>query len=139
MFPQLIVLLCVIAVVVSADNLYSRDHYEGQFFEHMQKYSLKFTSGKEFIARLQIFADNYDYIETSNKQNLTYTLGLNQFSHMTHDEWKDYLHLGGVRPPNLRRNPANLHEAPKDLSSIPTSVDWVASGAVTGVKNQGNW
>ena len=99
---------------------------------------MKIGDGKEFAARLQIFADKVDEIEAHNAKGESYTLGLNQFSHLTLSEFHDFLHLGGTRPPTLRRNPGALHAAPADLSAVPASVDWNAAGAVTPVKNQGN-
>jgi len=63
---------------------------------------------------------------------------LNKFSHLSFEEFQTAVHLGGVVTPNLRKNGAKVHEAPADVSTLPASVDWVAAGAVTGVKNQGS-
>jgi len=89
---------------------------------------------------LAIFASNLDGIEKHNADKTqTYQLGQNQFSHMTHDEFMDAVHVGGTRVPNLRREPtATVHTGPGDRSSLPDSVDWSAQGAVTPVKDQGN-
>lgn len=127
-----------IAVVVAADNVKPREFYEKTFFEHIAKFGVKLASGAEFAKRLQIFANNFDAIEAHNSGNNSYTLGLNQFSHLTFDEFKDTVKIGGTKPPSLRRNAAKVHSAPADVSALPTSVDWTANGAVTAVKNQGS-
>jgi len=57
---------------------------------------------------------------------------------MTQAEFAEAVHLGGVRTPSLRSNSGKVHAAPADASSLPASVDWVAAGAVTPVKNQGS-
>jgi len=57
---------------------------------------------------------------------------------MTLSEFHDYVHLGGTRPPNLRRGNNPVHEAPADMASVPASVDHVAAGAVSAIQNQGS-
>ena len=143
MIAQLFVLLAVVALAlvsavdVSAD-VHPRERFEAAFFDHMQKFELKFANAKEFMTRLEIFIQNLKQIEEHNADKTqTYQLGLNQFSHLTLEEFRDYNRLGSTRPPMLRRNPAKVLTAPADLSSLPASVDWTTAGAVTPVKNQG--
>jgi len=132
-------LLLAAAAATLAANVKPREMYEKLFFEHMQKFDLHFQNGEEFAKRLQIFADMVDEIETHNSAVSTYKLGLNKFSHLTFQEFQEAVHVGGTRLPNLRKNSGALvHEAPADVSALPTSVDWVTKGAVTGVKNQGS-
>jgi cathepsin L len=105
----------------------------------MQTYGLHFADGSEFASRIQIFADKVDLIESHNADTTqTFQMGLNQFSHLTLDEFREATHAGATRPPYLRSTAEKIHEAPTDISSLPTSVDWVTAGAVTDVKNQGS-
>jgi len=125
--------------VVAAGNVLDREVYERAFFDHVTKFDLKFKSGAEFVERLQVFSNNYDTIQAHNSDKAqTFTMGLNQFSHLTLTEFHDAVHLGSLQVPNLRRSGVPVHEAPADMSAVPASVDHVAAGAVTGVKNQGS-
>jgi len=63
-------------------------------------------------------------------------LGHNQFSHLSVEEYREYVKLGLNKPAELAA-PDAIHEAPADVSANPATVDWVAAGAVTGVKDQG--
>jgi len=137
-YGNIVVALGAISLV--AGNILPREEYEKLFFDWMRSYDVKVKDGAEFAYRLQNFANKHDEIMTHNADPAnTYQLGHNQFSHMTLTEFHDYVHLGGVRPGSLRRNPTGpLHEAPKDVSALPASVNWVTAGAVTGVKDQGN-
>ena len=102
-------LLAVTATVALSANVFDREVYEKAFFDHVLKFNLNFKDGAEFAKRLQVFADNYDMIDAHNKGNFTYTLGFNQFSHLTHAEFLDAVHLGGTRPPFVRREPTGLY------------------------------
>jgi C1A family cysteine protease len=114
----------------------SSNFYEGKFFDWMQEHKKSFPNGAEFAKRLAIFAENLDFIDETNSQKLTYTLATNEFSHLTHEEFLDYMHLGSLRPPMLRRAADEVHVA---TGSNPASVDWSKNTAVvTPVKNQGN-
>ena len=54
---------------------------------------------------------------------------------MSVEEWRDYVRLGLKRP--VDRAPLRIHEAPVDMSAVPSSWDWTAKGGVTDVKDQG--
>jgi len=134
--------LALLALVagISADTTRPREYYEQLFFDHMQNFKLTFSNGKEFIRRLEIFAKNVDAIDAHNLDKAqTYKLGLNQFAHLTFEEFLDEVNIGGTHPPNLRRKPADfLHSSPSNPASLPASIDWVEQERVTEVKNQGS-
>lgn len=94
-----------------------------------------------YHAMLNKWIDNDDYIERVNARNLSYTLGHNQFSGMSLDEFRTVVLPGGLDVPfssPLRKSIGSSAAASllaKD--SLAESVDWVKAGAVTSVKDQG--
>jgi C1A family cysteine protease len=84
---------------------------------------------------LSIFATNDDRITEHNAKNLPYTLGHNEFSMYTFDEFAE---LKGLNRPIPAPVVGEFVHDNEDTVNAPTSVDWVSAGAVTGVKNQGN-
>lgn len=66
---------------------------------------------------LNNFANNEDFIEETNAKNLPYTLGHNQFSGMTVEEWRLTVRLGLDRVADSE--PASIHAAPADVSTLP--------------------
>lgn len=82
-----------------------------------------------------MFQDNLDFVtQHNNLKNSTYTLELNAFSDLTHDEFRaSRLGLGRVPP---RRGSTGLSST--IMRDVPSSLDWRTKGAVTSVKDQGS-
>jgi C1A family cysteine protease len=105
------------------------------FKEFMEKYDKHYGTKVEETKRFQIFRENVEMIEATNAKNLTYKLGITSSADQTFEEWRAD-HLTELAP---RLTAAKQHDAFAVPSSFtePESVDWVAKGGVTSVKNQG--
>jgi len=134
MIYNFVVALSVIAVAMA--NIHDRAYYEEKFFNWVQEHGVEAQSGSHFVQMLQNFADNDDLIETHNASNQPFQLGHNKFSHMGRAEWKEYISKGLLRPAP-EEGPAYIHQAPADVSTLASSIDWRTKGAVSGVKDQG--
>jgi len=87
----------------------------------------------EFAYRSQVFADNLRVIEETNAQNLSYTLGVNEFTDLTFEEFSSrYL----MAPQHCSATVGNYKMKGVDPNPDP-AVDWRTKGVVTPVKNQG--
>ena len=143
--------------MVSFDTIYIYEHAVCQY-PHQNLFS---TIGTLIIISHAMF--NYKsyniilpaLIEKHNNQvpRPSYTLGHNEFSDMTHDEFKQHHKLGEyadrhVRVEAIRSQQgmkASVVEDPlwaqldedKRHHHLPKQVNWVDRGAVTEVKNQG--
>jgi C1A family cysteine protease len=124
----------VLALAMLAGTQAASPAMEQKFFNHVAKFGLTFEDGAEFAHRLQIFAENDALIEETNAQNLTYTLGHNEYSHMTNEEFQAHFNLGN--PIEIKKTGDKVHTA--DGLNAATEVDWVAAGGVTPIKNQGS-
>jgi C1A family cysteine protease len=119
-------------------NIRDREYYEEKFVNWLTNFNITESDGSHFTHMLSNFANNDDIIEKHNSNiDKTYELGHNQFSHMSFDEFKEHVHLG-LDDRAEETVSEYVLEAPTDLTALPASVDWTTSGAVTGVKDQGN-
>jgi KDEL-tailed cysteine endopeptidase len=117
--------------------LKDRTFYEEKFYDWLSNHEKwRPKDGSRFLQMLENFAQNDDFIETSNAKNLPYQLGHNEFSGMSLDEFRDYYRLDSTSVAFIE--PAMyLYESHTNISAVPTSVDWTKKGAVTPVKDQG--
>lgn len=120
------------------------DEVKEMFRQWMEMHGKDYDSVDESVERLTIWLDNHEMIEKHNSKVPvpSYTLGHNQFSDLTHDEFKKMHFLGehsaGVQqPPAKKVLPADSGLGKNHKKKLPKSVDWVEKGAVTNVKNQG--
>lgn len=88
--------------------------------------------GAELVHRRGVWLDNHKFIVDWNARNLSYTLGHNQFSDLSSEEFSSLLGFRG------RGFTGTLIEGSVDSVGSASSVDWVSLGGVTGVKNQGS-
>ncbi|XP_058785396.1 zingipain-2-like [Vicia villosa] len=132
--PSLILLLSLSSFVSSSDT--------SKLFEEWSKnHGKTYASEEEKLHRFKVFEDNYAFVTQHNQMgNSSYTLSLNAFADLTHQEFKTT--RLGLPPSLLRLKFDKFQNQPvvddNDLLEVPSQVDWRESGAVTNVKDQGS-
>jgi len=124
------VLLVVAVLAVGAQAYLSQSQYEAIFTRYVEDFGKVYENNDVFFARFAAFKENLAYINQRNTENITFTLGINQFTDMTNEEYRKLL----TRPTSNR---APVPEEFVDISSLPNDVDWRSQGAVQKVKDQG--
>ena len=109
---------------------------ELEFGNYITSYNKNYASEEEYNFRLSIFAEQLRIINDHNAKGLSWTLGVNQFSDWTREEYKALL---GYKPHT--KNP-EASTAVKDIVTNckkldKTTVDHKSKGWVGRVKNQG--
>ena len=114
----------------------SRQPTDREMYEDWKSlHSMRYTSEQDAY-RFMIFANNLKEINEHNaKPDQTYKMGVNQFTGLSKEEFKQTY---------LSTFTANPNYSPEvSTSSLKLNVDWVSYGAVSPVKNEGqckaNW
>ena len=104
---------------------------EQEFEAFIERFQKRYESEEEKLYRFKVFLDTAAFIRVSNSLKRDWTLGINEYSDLTPKEFRSrYMRQHEPRTPK----PTDV--VFEDITA-PTSVNWVAAGAVTGVKNQG--
>ena len=104
-----------------------------QFNDFKEKFMKKYETFEEMRDRFAVFRDNLRFIRDHNSlSNQTFTLGVNQFTDMTNDEFKSYVQRFQKPVGSFGCQPFSSNAA-----GAPASIDWVAKGKVNPVRDQG--
>lgn len=137
----LIALIAVfgLAAVRATNFKVSVDVNDGRILSKVRYNAWKKTHGKSYTkeeeeAIFQVWSDNDNFIQKTNSEKLSYTVGHNEFSDLSWFQFSQ-LYVGGFESnPHLRRQ-KNYNYALSKMSA-PDSVDWTTKNAVTPIKNQ---
>jgi len=123
--------LLALAAVVTCAPL--RDSELREVFETFKSdFSKDYAHAQEELLRFDIFGRNVNMIRDFNTNKAAsegYTMGINQFTDYTHEEYRVLL---GYNASAKKPNPIAVF----DTTNLDASVDWTTKGAVTPVKNQ---
>ncbi|KAL7133266.1 hypothetical protein ABFS83_12G129100 [Erythranthe nasuta] len=103
------------------------------FARFAHRYGKRYGDAEEMQRKFQIFSENLKMIRSHNKKGLSYTMGVNEFSDMTWDEFRKH-RLGAAQ--NCSATRKGNHKLTDVI--LPESKDWRLTGIVSPIKNQGS-
>lgn len=100
-------------------------------------FDIKFENMEKYYNMYEKWIHNEEYIQKINEMNLSYTLDHNQFSGMDENDFRGYI-IRNSEFEHHRQTPYSfVYLSNTTFEALPSSVNWVSAGAVTGVKDQG--
>lgn len=153
--PLAVVLLCCLVASAWATSSQQVDEpvTMERFHRWMEQHGKSYPIADEKLRRFEVYRRNVEDIEATNREGrLSYTLGENQFTDVTSDEFLS-TYTGRFTVPSEISDEGEIDDAEMLITTragdvaegrganlsaaLPESVDWRTKGAVTPVKSQG--
>ena len=144
---QLVLLMSLFASVFGQLNLrgtidFDQDesvHWK-EFTNFQERFSKHYSTIQELETRFSVFRNNFVSILAHNADfNQNFTMGVNQFTDLTPEEFKDQ-YIGGFKSAGDLKSEVGSYGCKSFSSSAsgsPVSMDWRAKGVVNPVRDQG--
>jgi len=122
-----------VAVAASLAVVSAADLEKLVFVEFVRKFNKQYDS-EELASRFELFSANYKMITEHNAKGEKWSMGVNEFTDMSAEEFSG-LFMGYKHREQSYIQSKNLHVNTGKPNA--DAIDWVAKGAVTPVKDQG--
>jgi C1A family cysteine protease len=129
-------LLLLVAILATAFARVQELDAQNEFTSFVGTFAKKYDTTAEFFKRFNIFKDNLEFISQHNSENHTYTLGVNEFTDLSHEEFVA-TYVGKLNIDASSVPPTLENVLPED-APVPNDIDWRSRGAVNPVRNQGS-
>lgn len=134
MFTLFFLLATTISSIFSLENVILDNDEWKQFSNFQDRFRKKYDSLQELETRFEIFRTNVQNIIYHNLDHTqNFTMGINQFTDLTPEEFKDQ-YITGIKS---KVESSGCIPFTSSASNTPSSIDWTTKGAVTSVKDQG--
>ncbi|CAJ0593407.1 unnamed protein product [Cylicocyclus nassatus] len=112
------------------------ERYTSMFEEFIKSYNRNYTDKKERCYRFAVFVENVQFFEEEERKHPGVDLDVTRFADWTEEEMRKLLSrdlpevMSDVLLPKEESVPLNM-------ANRPVTIDWMSSGKVTPVKDQG--
>ncbi|CAG9857192.1 unnamed protein product [Phyllotreta striolata] len=110
------------------------EHVEARFKEFVNTHGKQYESDDEHSFRKLLFRRNVRYIEAVNRQNKSYTLGVNHLADRTDEEMQ--VLRGRISSDEVDNEGLPFPYENPEAIIVPDEHDWRLYGAVTSMKDQ---